>query len=93
MRRWLSQCPAWQFAAVVASSTWLLIFAGSALIGRVAGLHHRAAYVLIFTSVFTAWNTGLVTWARQRRGSANRFGEPGPMLPYAGLDRPAESTD
>ena len=53
----------------------------------------RAAYVLIFTSVFTAWNTGLVTWARQRRGSANRFGEPGPMLPYAGLDRPAESAD
>lgn len=93
MRRWLSQCPAWQFAAVVASSTWLLIFAGSALIGRVAGLHHRAAYVLIFTSVFTAWNTGLVTWARQRRGSANQFGEPGPMRPYAGLDRPAESAD
>ncbi|MHB1434347.1 MAG: hypothetical protein ACYCVZ_19795 [Streptosporangiaceae bacterium] len=93
MRRWLSQCPARQFAAVVASSTWLLIFAGSALIGQVTGLHHRAGAVLIFTSVFAAWNTGLVTWARQRRSSADRSGKPGPMLPYVGLEHPAGSAD
>jgi hypothetical protein len=71
----------------------MLIFAGSELIGRVTGLHHPSAAALIFTSVFATWNTGLMTWARQRRSSANRFGEPGPMLPYVGLDRPADSAD
>jgi hypothetical protein len=88
--KWMNRRPAWQYGLLVGISTWLITVLAVTLIDRLTAPHTgpRQAQILMI-SFIAAWTTLGQTWMRQsqssRCGSRQRFSEPGPMLPYAGL--------
>jgi hypothetical protein len=85
----MSQRPAWQYALFVGTSSWLVAMLGVTLIDRLTAHHAEPGWGIFSMSVCVASTTIGQTWRRQerskRRGSRPRYGDPGPMLPYAGL--------
>lgn len=87
--QWLGRRAAWQYALITGVSSWLLAFAGYWLVNRVGGFHIGLGSMIGQVSGSALGIAAGGTWARQRRlhrlSSQQRYGEPGPMLPYVGL--------
>ncbi len=85
----MSRRSAWQYAVITGIGFWLLLMLGGVIINRIAPDREGLGRTIVRVSLVTVSVTLGGTWARQRRlrrGSRQRYGEPGPMLPYAGLN-------
>jgi hypothetical protein len=80
----LSRCPAWQFAIIYGVSFGL----GILLVDLVLWRHFSSSHWIALTVLVISF-TATTTLYRQRRlrrlEAQQRYGVPGPMLPYVGL--------
>jgi hypothetical protein len=92
VRKWLSRCPAWQYAIITGVS-----FCVGMLLTDLVAWHHISSSDWITPTLFGISFTATTTLDRQRRlrrrESRRRYSVPGPMLPYIGLTPAADISE